>query len=405
MADTQPVYRWKGIDKQGKRTGGSIQSSDINAARTELKKSGTEVISIAETKSFSLGSHVKKRIKQKDILLFTRLLSTMLTAGLPIVQAIDVIARDQENIAMRSMLNQIKTNLAGGKTLTEAFRKNPKQFNNLYCSLISTGEKSGTLDKILNRFATYMEKSATLKSKIKKALVYPAAIIAISLIVSSILLIFVVPQFQTIYSSFGAELPYFTRMVVHVSEILRHYWWMVLLSVAAAIFGFRRALVKSEVFAEKIDSFKLKVPVFGELLKKGIIARFTRTLAISLDSGMPIVDAMRSMGDVMDNKMYRKAVIQICNEVVNGNQLSVAINNTKLFPNLAVQMIAIGEASGSLGEMLNKVADYYEEDVGHMVDNLSNLLEPLIMVVLGVIIGGFVIAMYLPIFKIGSIVK
>jgi type IV pilus assembly protein PilC len=405
MADNQQVYRWKGINGEGKRTSGTLRAPDINSARSELKRSGTEVITISESKSFSLGASVAKRIKQKDILLFTRLLSTMLTAGLPIVQAIDVIARDQENMAMRSMLNQIKTNLAGGKTLTEAFRKYPKHFNNLYCSLISTGEKSGTLDKILNRFATYMEKSATLKSKIKKALVYPAAIIGISIVVSGILLIFVVPQFQTIYSSFGAELPYFTRMVVHVSDIMRHYWWMVLIAFGGLIFGYKQALVKSGGFAEKIDGLKLRIPVFGELFKKGIIARFTRTLAISLDSGMPIVDAMKSMGDIMDNKVYRKAVIQICNEVINGNQLSVAISNTKLFPNLAVQMIAIGEASGSLGEMLNKVADYYEEDVGHMVDNLSNLLEPLIMVVLGVIIGGFVIAMYLPIFKIGSIVK
>lgn len=404
MAESQQVYHWKGINKQGKRTGGVIQSADIGAARGELKKSGIEVITINEGKRSVFGAR-KQSIKSKDILLFTRLLSTMMAAGLPLVQAIEVIARDQDNATMRAMLMQIRSGLAGGQTLTECFRKFPKQFSNLYCSLISTGEKSGTLDKILIRFAVYLEKSATIRAKIKKALIYPIAVIAISFLVSGILLIFVVPQFQTIYSSFGAELPYFTRIVVHMSDVLRYYWWMVLVALGAMVWGFRHSLNTSEAFAERVDGWKLKVPVFGELLRKGIIARFARTLAISLDSGMPIVEAMKSMGDVVNNRVYARAVNQICNDVINGNQLNYAINNSKLFPNLAIQMIAIGEASGSLGEMLNKVADYYEEDVGHMVDNLSNLLEPLIMVVLGVIIGGFVIAMYLPIFKIGSIVK
>jgi type IV pilus assembly protein PilC len=398
-------FQWAGIDKQGKRSNGDIKAADINAAQSELKKNGIEIINIKAKGRFTITSKNNKKIKQKDILLFTRFLSTMLTAGLPIMQAIDIIAYDQDNLAMRSVLSHIRSNISGGKTLTEAFRKYPEYFGNMYCSLISTGEKSGTLDKILKSLATYMEKTDTIRRKIKKALIYPVAVIFISFLVSGILLIYVVPQFQAIYSSFGAQLPYFTRMVVNLSNALRSYWWIVLAAIFGTIFGIGYGIRTNEHFAERVDAFKLRIPVMGELMKKGIIARFTRTLAIALDSGMPIVEGLRSMADVMDNRVYRNGILQICNDVLNGHPLNVALRSTKLFPNMVVQMIAIGEASGSLGDMLNKVADYYEEDVGHMVDNLSNLLEPMIMVLLGLIIGSFVIAMYLPIFKIGSIVK
>jgi type IV pilus assembly protein PilC len=399
------VYRWEGIDKQNKRVKGTLQSIDMNAAQQELKRNGVEIITIKETRGLNFSAKRPKKIKQNDILLFTRFLATMVQAGLPVLQAIEIIARDQENVAMRSLLLQIKSNVSGGKTLTEAFKKHPKHFNNMYCSLISTGEKSGTLDKILNRLATYLEKISTIKRKIKKALIYPIAIVVISILVSAILLIFVVPQFQTIYSSFGAKLPYFTQLVVNLSDFVRSFWWVIFLAVGGIFFGIRYSIKTNEKIADRFDGLKLKVVIMGQLIQKGIIARFTRTLAIALDSGMPIVEAMRSMADVVDNRVYRKAILLICNDVVNGHQLNVAMHSTKLFPNMAIQMIAIGEASGSLGEMLNKVADYYEEDVGHMVDNLSNLMEPLIMVVLGVIIGSFVVAMYLPIFKIGSVVK
>lgn len=405
MADTMQTYQWTGIDKQGKRTSGTLHAADINSAQVELKKTGVEVVSVKEVRKFSLTSKRKKKITQNDILLFTRFLSTMMTAGLPILQAIEVIGRDQENPSMRSMLAQIKSSVSGGKTLTESFKKFPDHFSNLYCSLISTGEKSGTLDKILNRLASYLEKTSTIKRKIKKALIYPIAIIVVSMIVSAILLIFVVPQFQSIFSSFGAQLPYFTRVVVNLSDFVRSYWWLILIAIVGIFTGLRYSIKTSEKVADQVDMLKLRVVIMGPLIKKGIIARFTRTLAIALESGMPIVDAMKSMADVMDNRVYRKAIMQISHDVINGHQLNVAMNTAKLFPNMVIQMIAIGEASGSLSDMLNKVADYYEEDVGHTVDNLSNLLEPLIMVLLGLIIGSFVIAMYLPIFKIGSIVK
>jgi type IV pilus assembly protein PilC len=406
MPDNHQAYKWEGINKQGKRTSGIQQATDINAAQAELKKVGMEIISIKAANKLSMPIFGgKQKVKMKDILLFTRFLSTMLAAGLPILQAIDVIEHDQENLTMRSLLLHLRSNIAGGQTLTESFRKYPNHFSNLYCSLISAGEKSGTLDKILNRLATYLEKTDTIKRKVKKALIYPIAIIVVSIIVSAILLIFVVPQFQTIFTSFGAQLPYFTRVVVGLSDGLRSYWWVFLAVIVGVIFGLRYMIRHNENFSERVDRFKLKLPVVGVLIQKGIIARYTRTLAITIEAGMPIVEAMRSMADVMDNRIYRKAVLQIANDLVNGHQLNIAMHSTKLFPNMAVQMIAVGEASGMLGDMLNKLADYYEEDVGHIVDNLSNLLEPLIMVLLGVIIGGFVVAMYLPIFKIGSIVK
>lgn len=405
MPDNQQTFLWAGIDKRGNRVTGTIQGLDMTAAKNELKKSGIEVTSIKERGRFSIGSKGKKKIKQKDILLFTRFLSTMMAAGLPILQALDVIAHDQDNLAMRSMLAQIRSSISGGKTLTESFRQYPAYFSNMYCSLISSGEKSGTLDKILNRLATYLERTETIKSKVKKALIYPIAIIVVSIIVSFILLFYVVPQFQSIFSSFGAQLPYFTRVVVNLSDFVRSYWWLMFIFILLAFFGFRYGMKKNDKFAGKIDALKLKIFVIGPLMQKGVIARFTRTLSTTLESGMPIVEAMKSMADVMDNRVYKKAILQICSDVVNGQSLNVAMRATNLFPNMAIQMIAVGEASGSLGEMLNKVADYYEEEVNHMVDNLSNLLEPLIMVLLGLIIGSFVVAMYLPIFKIGSIVK
>lgn len=405
MAENLQAFKWVGLDKNGKRVKGLQRAADIKTAQTEIKKTGVEIIEIKVTQALEFSFRRKKKVKSKEILLFTRFLSTMLAAGLPILQCIDVIAEDQENPQMKAMLLQIRSNVAGGKTLTESFRQFPKQFSHLYTSLISSGEKSGTLDKILSRLGTYLEKTETIKRKVKKALIYPTAIIIVAFVVSFILLLFVVPQFQAIFSSFGAELPYFTRVVVHLSDFVREFWWIIVGAIIAGIWGFRYGVKHNEKMAEKVDYYKLKLPVVGELMRKGIIARFTRTLAISLESGMPIVEALRSMVDIMDNKIYGKAIQQIATEVVNGHQLNIAMRKTNLFPNMAVQMIAVGEASGSLGEMLTKVADYYEEDVGHMVDNLSNLLEPLIMVLLGVIIGSFVIAMYLPIFKIGSIVK
>ncbi|HVY53391.1 MAG TPA: type II secretion system F family protein [Gammaproteobacteria bacterium] len=404
MADEIQAYRWAGLDRKGKRVNGVIRALSIKEAQNELKKLNVEVISIDKKSRLALAMP-KKKIKAKDIMLFTRYLSTMLASGLPILQALDVIGREQENPAMQSLVTTMRNDIASGKTLSESFSQFSQYFDDLYISLIRAGEKSGTLDKILKRLVNYLEKTEILKRKIKKALVYPTVILIIALGVSLILLLFVVPQFQAIFSSFGADLPLFTRMVVNFSALLRNYFWLFFAVIGLAVWGFRRNLKESVEAQERLDRFKLKLPVIGPLLKKGIVARYTRTLAITLDAGVPIIEAMKLLENIMGSHVYSKAVVQICKDVASGNQLYVSMNHTKLFPSMVVQMISIGETSGSLAEMLNKVADYYEEEVNAIVDNLSSLLEPLIMVLLGGVIGTFVVAMYLPIFKLGSIVK
>lgn len=405
MADTQN-FKWSGINNQGKRTDGVVRANDIKEAQNELKRMGIEVISLQAktTRSFQMNLFSRgKKIKAKDILLFTRYLSTMLTSGLPIIQALDIISHDQENPKLKSLIIDLRNNIAGGKTLGESFGQYPKYFSDLYINLIKSGEKSGTLDKILKRLAHYMERSENLRRKIRKALIYPLAILTVALVVSLILLIFVVPQFQQMFQSFGAELPFFTLMIVNLSNFIRGWWWIILGVLIAAIWLLRRYIKSSEKTQLLIDRLMLKIYIIGPILQKGIIARFARTLATTLEAGMPIVESMKAMAPIMGNRIYSKGVTQICDDIVNGRQLSVSMTSTKLFPNMAIQMIAIGEASGSLSDMLNKVADYYEEEVNSIVDNLSSLLEPLIMMVLGLVVGSFVVAMYLPIFRIGSL--
>jgi type IV pilus assembly protein PilC len=407
MADNLKNFQWTGIDIKGKRVQGVLQLVDAKDAAVELKKNGVELISIQAQSQLSMPNFKlfsrKKKIKAKDILLFTRFLSTMMTAGLPIVQALDIIAHDQGNPSMQALVMSIKNNVASGKTLAESFSQYPECFGDLYCNLIKSGEKSGTIDKVLKRIGNYLEKSENTKRKIIKAMIYPAAIITIAGIVSLVLLIFVVPQFQTMFSTFGAKLPFFTLVVVHVSEYVRSYWWVALIIVALSVWLVKQSMRKSSYIQDQLDKWLLRFYIIGPILQKGIIARYTRTLATTLEAGMPIVESMRSMSNIMGNRVYIKAIEQICNDVTSGRQLSASMNATKLFPNMVIQMIAVGEASGSLAEMLNKVADYYEDEVSSIVDNLSNLLEPIIMAVLGVIIGGFVVAMYLPIFRMGSI--
>lgn len=400
-------YQWTGLNRQGQRVNGVIAAADLKEAQGELKKLGIEVISLQPKKSINIlgfgGGKKKKKIKTSDVLLFTRYLSTMLAAGLPIIQALDIIGDDQGNPAMQSMVRSIRSNIAGGKTLAESFSQYPQQFSELYCSLIKAGEKSGTLDKILVRLAIYMEKTETLKRKVKKALIYPTAIMVVALVVSLILLLFVVPQFEAMFKSFGAELPLFTRMILNLSKFLKSYWWLLLFIIGISIYMIRSTIRKSENAKVIIDKYILKTMLIGAILRNSIIARFTRTLAITMDAGMPIIESMKSMAPVMGNRLYTKAVLEICDDITSGHQLSVSMASTKLFPNMTIQMISVGEVSGSLGDMLNRVADYYEDEVSQTVDNLSSLMEPLIMAVLGVLIGGFVIAMYLPIFKLGSL--
>lgn len=407
MADGKQSFQYSGMNQQGKRISGVVSAMDMQDAQVELGKIGVEVISLQPKKQGLFGGksfgQKKKKIKPKDILLFTRYISTMLNAGMPIVQALDIISRDQDNPAMKDMIVSIKNNIAGGKTLAESFHQYPHLFNDMYCNLISSGEKSGTLEKILQRLGNYLERTETLKKKVKKALVYPIAIMTVAFGVSLILLLFVVPQFQKMFSSFGAELPVFTRMIVNLSNFMRSHGFILLGACIGLVWALKRYIRSSEKAQIFIDRYILKIYIVGKVIQKSIIARFARTLATTLEAGMPIVDSMRSMALIMGNKIYTKAILDVANDVVNGKQLSVAMESTRMFPNMAIQMIAVGEASGSLSDMLNKVADYYEEEVNAIVDNLSSLLEPVIMVVLGVIVGGFVIAMYLPIFKIGSL--
>lgn len=407
MAEGKQSFQYSGINHQGKRLDGVVLGADLKEAQSELLKMGIEVINLEPKRQFGFSGikifSSKKKIKQKDILLFTRYISTMLTAGLPIVQALDIISKDQDNPSVKEMVVNIRNNIAGGKTLAESFHLYPDQFNEMYCNLISSGEKSGTLEKILKRLGNYLERSENLKRKVKKAMIYPIAILTVAFGVSLVLLIFVVPQFDKMFSSFGAQLPLFTRMVVNLSNFLRTYWWLILGASVGGIWGLRRFIKQSEPAQYLIDRYILKIYIVGSVTQKSIVARFARTLATTLEAGMPIVESMKAMALIMGNKIYSKAILDICNDVVSGKQLSVAMASTNLFPNMAIQMIAVGEASGSLAEMLNKVADYYEEEVNAIVDNLSSLLEPVIMVVLGVIVGGFVVAMYLPIFKIGSL--
>ena len=398
-------YHWLGINKKGERVNGTLDAADAKDAHTELEKSGIEVIKLIQKrtqgKRFSIFG--KKKIKSNEILLFTRYLSTMLSAGLPVTQALEIISHDQDNPSMQGLIVSIKSSIEGGKTLSEAFSKHPKYFNELYCSLIKAGERSGTLDKILIRIASYLERTESLKRKVKKAMIYPIAIIAVAVLVSLVLLIFVVPQFEKMFKSFGAELPIFTRMVVTFSRFLRDYWWIVIGGSVFFYYALKNSISKSEYIKFKIDKWMLRVYVIGPIFTKSIMARFARTLSTTLAAGMPIVESIQGLSDVVGNRVYKRALLTICEDVKTGRQLSVSMSSTKLFPNMVIQMINVGEASGSLESMLNRIADYYEEEVNTIVDSLSSLLEPVIMLVLGVLIGGFVIAMYIPIFRLGSL--
>jgi type IV pilus assembly protein PilC len=403
MADNLLSFDWTGIDKDGKRVRGTVRVPDGKDVQAELRKQNVELISFKQKNVFNIQLTGPKKVKLKNILLFTRYLSTMLASGLPIMAALEVISHDQDNEAMHSFVIKLRSNIAGGKTLAETFAEYPEYFSELYSSLIKAGEKSGTLDKILVRLGDYLERSETLRKKVKKALIYPAAIITVAFIVSTIMLVLVVPKFKALFDSFGAKLPLFTRIILGISNFMQSYWWMVVIAIIAIIFAIRRGLRQSPPFRYWMDKSMLRLPIIGPILTRAIIARFSRTLSTTLESGMPITDAMRSMAEIMGNVVYSKAILQICNDITSGHQLNTSMSTSKLFPNMVIQMISVGEASGSLSDMLHKVADYYEEEVNYAVDNLSSLLEPLIMLILGVIIGSLVIAMYLPIFQLGSL--
>ncbi len=382
------TYAWEGTDKKGTRVSGELTGHNSALVKAQLRKQGINPGRVRKkgTSLFSKG----KRIKPLDIALFTRQMATMMKAGVPLLQSFDIIAEGFDNPNMRKLVDDIKQEVAAGNSFATSLRKKPEYFDDLYCNLVDAGEQAGALESLLSRVATYKEKTEALKAKIKKAMNYPIAVVLVAIIVSSILLIKVVPQFQAIFAGFGAELPAFTLMVIGLSQILQDWWWAVAKT--------------SERFRNWMDRALLKFPIVGPILYKSAVARFARTLSTTFAAGVPLVEALDSVSGATGNVVFRNAVNRVKQDVSTGMQLNFSMRTTGVFPSMALQMTAIGEESGALDDMLDKVASYYETEVDNSVDSLTSLMEPIIMAVLGVIVGGLVIAMYLPIFKLGQVV-
>ncbi|WP_447651896.1 type II secretion system F family protein [Pseudomonas abietaniphila] len=396
------VYTWEGMDKKGAKLSGELSGHNPALIKAQLRKQGINPTKVKK-KSASFLSPGKK-IKPLDIAFFSRQMATMMKAGVPLLQSFDIIADGTENPKMRKLVNDIKQEVASGHSLATSLRQKPEYFDDLYCNLVDAGEQAGALESLLDRVATYKEKTEKLKAKIKKAMTYPLAVLFVATIVTGILLIKVVPQFQSVFEGFGAELPAFTLMVIHLSEFVQDYWLLLVGAFLFSVFLFRKSYKNSEKFRNWMDRVLLKVPVVGPLLYKSAVARYARTLATTFAAGVPLVEALDSVAGATGNIIFKNAVNKIKQDVSTGMQLNFSMRSTGVFPVLAVQMTSIGEESGALDSMLDKVATYYEEEVDNMVDSLTSLMEPMIMAVLGVIVGGLVLAMYLPIFKLGSVV-
>ncbi|CAN7148832.1 type II secretion system F family protein [Pseudomonas brassicacearum] len=394
------VYTWEGKDRKGTKMSGELTGQSPALVKAQLRKQGINPQKVRKksTSMFSKG----KRIKPLDIALFTRQMATMLKAGVPLLQAFDIIGEGFDNPNMRKLVDEVKQEVAAGNSFAAALRKCPQYFDELYCNLVDAGEQAGALDTLLDRVATYKEKSEALKAKIKKAMTYPAAVVLVAAVVTGILLVKVVPQFESVFSGFGAKLPAFTVMVIGLSEIMQQWWWVMLGGAVGAFFGVKYALRRSERFRDWRDKWLLKLPLIGTLLYKSAVARYARTLSTTFAAGVPLVEALDSVSGATGNVVFKRAVQRIKQEVSTGMQLNFSMRASGIFPNLAVQMTAIGEESGALDDMLDKVASFYEAEVDNLVDNLTSLMEPFIMVVLGVVVGGLVVAMYLPIFQLGS---
>lgn len=393
------VFEWAGKDRQGKELRGEMRAAGEAQVQASLRRQGVFI-----TKLKKRNMRTGKRIKPKDIALFTRQMATMMKAGVPLLQSFDIIAEGFDNPNMRKLIDEIKQEVAAGNSFAASLRKKPMYFDDLYCNLVDSGEQSGALETLLDRVATYKEKTEALKAKIKKAMTYPIAVVVVAVIVTAILLIKVVPQFESVFEGFGAQLPAFTMVVVNLSRWLQEWWFLVLFAIFISFYSFGQAYKRSEKFRDSLDRALLKAPIVGPILYKAVVARFARTLATTFAAGVPLVDALDSVAGATGNVVFRNAVNRIKNDVSSGSQLNFSMRNTGIFPTMAVQMTAIGEEAGSLDEMLDKTAGYYEEEVDNAVDNLTTLMEPLIMSVLGVLVGGLIIAMYLPIFQLGSVV-
>jgi len=396
------TFTFTGKDRRGNLTKGELQSESVAVAKAQLRKQGITP-QVVRKKPKPLFGERKKPIKPADIAIFARQLATMMKAGVPLVQSFDIVADGQENAAFREMIVAIKNDVSGGNSLASALQKHPRHFDDLFCNLVQAGEQAGKLDSMLDRVATYKEKTEALKAKIKKALTYPIAVMAVAVIVTMILLIFVVPQFAATFSSFGANLPAFTLMVLAMSNFMQAYWYIILGVMVAGGYAFGEAKHRSKAFADGIDAAMLKAPVIGPILKEAVVARFARTLCTTFAAGVPLVEALNSVAGAAGNAVYARAIRQIRDDVTVGTTLTQAIRTTGLFPMMLLHMVSIGEESGALDSMLDKVAAHFETEVDNKVDGLTALLEPLIMSVLGVLVGGLMIAMYLPIFMLGSV--
>ena len=395
----EAVFLWEGKNKDGKLVRGEMRAASESVVQAKIRRQGITNTRVKKVR-FKSGS----RITEKDIALFTRQLATMMKSGVPLLQAFDIVGRGHSNPTVGKLLLDIKADVETGSSLSQAFRKFPLQFDTLYCNLVSAGEQAGILDTLLDRLATYKEKIIAIKSKIKAAMFYPIAILVVAFVITAVIMIFVIPAFKEVFKSFGADLPAPTLIVMAISDFFVSYWWAIFGIIGGGFYAFFESWKRSEKIQIVMDRLLLRVPVFGDVIRKSVIARWTRTLATMFAAGVPLVESLDSVGGAAGNHVYKQATKQIQSEVSTGTSLTVSMQNVNLFPNMVTQMVAIGEESGALDSMLAKVADFFEAEVDDAVDAMSSLMEPIIMVVLGTLIGGMVIAMYLPIFKLGAVV-
>jgi type IV pilus assembly protein PilC len=395
----EQVFEWEGKDRNGKAVRGEMRAAGENQVMASLRRQG---IMAGKVKKRRMRSG--KKVTPKDLTIFTRQLATMMKAGVPLLQAFDIVGRGNPNPSVTRLLNDIRNDVETGTSLSTAFRKYPIYFDNLYCNLVEAGEQAGILDQLLDRLAVYMEKTEAIKSKIKSALMYPISVVVVAFVVVAVIMIFVIPAFKEVFSSFGADLPAPTLIVIAMSEFFVAYWWLIFGGIGGGLFFFFQAWRRNKRMQEVMDRILLKVPVFGVLIDKSCIARWTRTLSTMFAAGVPLVEALDSVGGASGNSVYEMATVKIQQEVSTGTSLTAAMGNAHLFPTMVLQMCAIGEESGSIDHMLGKAADFYEAEVDDMVAGLSSLMEPIIIVFLGGLIGGIVVSMYLPIFKLGQVV-
>ncbi len=396
----EAIFRWEGLDRKGNRVKGQSQGPSDNFIKQQLRKQG--IVPVAVRKQSSIFSPRKRKITAGDIAIFLRQMATMMSAGVPLVQSLEIVGRGHENPSVGELIMGVKAHIEGGNSFASALGQFPLYFDDLVVNLVDAGEKSGTLETLLDKVATYKEKTEAIKKKVKKALTYPTAVIIVAFIVTGILLYFVVPQFDELFKGFGADLPAFTQMVVKLSDFVQAKWWLMLAIIGGSAFAFIQGKKRSARFRRFLDRVTLKIPVIGDIVYKSAVARYARTLSTMFAAGVPLVEAMGPVAKASGNIVFEDAILVMRNQVSTGQQLQLTMQQSGIFPNMATQMVAIGEESGSLDAMCAKVADFYEAEVDNLVDTLSSLLEPMIMSVLGVLVGGLVVAMYLPIFKLGQ---